>query len=119
VNTAGIIGLSIVIVAVLAFALLRHLPHSRTLSGIFLKSETSRDTGYISAPVREELVGKIGVAVTDLRPSGTAIIDDERIDVVTEGPWIEEGAKVIVRQAESYRHVVREVHEGEDTPTTE
>ena len=124
VDTAGIIGLSIVLVAVLAFVLLRHLPHSRTLSGIFLRSETSRDTGYISAPVRAELIGKIGVAATDLRPSGTAIIDDERIDVVTEGPWIEEGAKVIVRQAESYRHVVREVREGEstateDTPTTE
>ena len=119
VDTAGIIGLSIVLVAVLAFVLLRHLPHSRSLSGIFLRSETSRDTGYISAPVREELVGKIGVAATDLRPSGTAIIDDERIDVVTEGPWIEAGAKVIVRQAESYRHVVREVREGEDAPAEE
>jgi membrane-bound serine protease (ClpP class) len=50
----------------------------------------------------------IGVAATDLRPSGTAIIDDERVDVVTEGPWIEEGSRVVVLHAESYRHVVRE-----------
>ena len=108
VNTAGIIGLSIVLVAVLAFVLFRHLPHSRSLSGVLLKSETSRETGYLSAPEREELVGRIGVAATDLRPSGTAIIDDERVDVVTEGPWIEEGSKVVVLHAESYRHVVRE-----------
>lgn len=108
VNTAGIIGLSIVLVAVLAFVLFRHLPHSRSLSGVLLKSETSRDTGYLSAPEREELVGMIGVAATDLRPSGTAIIDDERVDVVTEGPWIEEGTRVVVLHAESYRHVVRE-----------
>ncbi len=108
VNTAGIIGLSIVLVAVLAFVLFRHLPHSRSLSGVLLKSETSRDTGYLSAPEREELVGMIGVAATDLRPSGTAIIDDERVDVVTEGPWIEEGSRVVVLHAESYRHVVRE-----------
>ena len=72
VNTAGIIGLSIVLVAVLAFVLFRHLPHSRSLSGVLLKSETSRETGYLSAPEREELVGRIGVAATDLRPSGTA-----------------------------------------------
>lgn len=108
VNTAGIIGLSIVLVAVLAFVLFRHLPHSRSLSGVLLKSETSRETGYLSAPEREELVGMVGVAATDLRPSGTAIIDDERVDVVTEGPWIEEGSKVVVLHAESYRHVVRE-----------
>jgi membrane-bound serine protease (ClpP class) len=108
VNTAGIIGLSIVLVAVLAFVLFRHLPHSRSLSGVLLRSETSRDTGYLSAPEREELVGMIGVAATDLRPSGTAIIADERVDVVTEGPWIEEGSKVVVLHAESYRHVVRE-----------
>ena len=108
VNTAGILGLSIVLVAVLAFVLFRHLPHSRSLSGVLLKSETSRETGYLSAPAREELVGRIGIAATDLRPSGTAIIDDERIDVVTEGPWIEEGSRVVVLHAESYRHVVRE-----------
>ena len=116
VNTAGIIGLSIVLVAVLAFVLFRHLPHSRSLSGVLLKSETSRDTGYLSAPEREELVGKIGVAATDLHPSGTAIIDGERIDVVSEGPWIEDGTKVIVLAAESYRHVVRAVPEEEDEP---
>jgi len=113
VNTAGIIGLSIVLVAVLAFVLFRHLPHSRSLSGVLLKSETSRDTGYLSAPARAELVGKVGIAATDLRPSGTAIIDNERVDVVTEGPWIEEGSRVVVMRAESYRHVVRQVREDE------
>jgi hypothetical protein len=30
------------------------------------------------------------------------------VDVVTEGPWIEAGSRVVVLHAESYRHVVRE-----------
>ena len=119
VNTAGIIGLSIVLVAVLAFVLFRHLPHSRSLSGVLLRSETSRDTGYLSAPERMELVGKFGVAATDLRPSGTALIDDERVDVVTEGPWIEKGSRVVVLHAESYRHVVREAPQVRGTPPGE
>ncbi len=113
VGTAGLISLSILLVAVLAYALFRHLPHSRSLAGIFLRSETSRETGYLSAPEREELVGRIGVAATDLRPSGMAIVDDERLDVVTEGPWIEEGTRIEVIHAESYRHVVREAPQEE------
>ena len=118
VGTAGLISLSILLVAVLAYALFRHLPHSRGLAGIFLRSQTSRETGYLSAPEREELVGRIGVAATDLRPSGMAIVDDERLDVVTEGPWIEEGTRIKVIHAESYRHVVREAprEEADELP---
>lgn len=113
VNATGIVSLSVLLVGVLAYALLRHLPHSRTLSGIFLKNRTSRETGYLSAPQREELVGMIGVALTDLRPSGTAQVGDERIDVVTEGPWIEADTQVKILRSEGYRHVVREVVSGD------
>jgi membrane-bound serine protease (ClpP class) len=113
ISAFGLIAISILVVGVLAFAVLRHLPHSRRLSGIFLREATSRDVGYLSAPDRTDLVGRAGVALTDLRPSGTALVDDERIDVVTEGPFIEEGADVVVMRAESYRHVVRRA-EGDD-----
>jgi hypothetical protein len=47
------------------------------------------------------------VAATDLRPAGTALIGRERVDVVTEGPWIEVNTPIQVVRAESYRHVVR------------
>ena len=117
IGTTGVISVSILLVAVLAYALFRHLPHSRArgLAGLFLRSETSSETGYLSAPERMDLVGRIGVAVTDLRPSGTAMVDEERLDVVTEGPWIEKGTRIEVIHAESYRHVVREApHEEPD-----
>jgi len=106
-GTVVAISLSVLIVAIVAFAAIRHLPHSRSMSGILLKDSTSKETGYLSAPERAELEGKEGVAATDLRPSGTAVIGDERVDVVTEGPWIEEGTRVVVMHAEGYRFVVR------------
>ena len=56
-----------------------------------------------------DLVGREGQAITDLRPSGTALIGDERIDVVSESEWITEGTPVRVVSAEGYRHVVRPV----------
>ena len=109
VNAAGLVALSLILVAVATWALLRYLPESRRLSGIFLRDSTSRETGYLSAPDRKDLIGQIGVAVTDLRPAGTALIGEERIDVVTEGPWIEERTPVKVLRAEGYRHVVRPI----------
>jgi membrane-bound serine protease (ClpP class) len=49
------------------------------------------------------------VAVTDLRPAGTAQIGSERVDVVTEGEYVAQGTKVRVLRSEGYRHIVRGV----------
>lgn len=69
----------------------------------------SREDGYVAAPPRPELVGIEGVALTDLRPAGTAEIAGERLDVVSEAGWITAGSPVRVLRAEGYRHVVRAV----------
>ena len=63
--------------------------------------------GYIAAIPRADLVGQDGVAVTDLRPAGTAQIGQERVDVVTEGEYVPQGRAVRVVRSEGYRHVVR------------
>jgi membrane-bound serine protease (ClpP class) len=92
-----------------AYAFLRHLRWSRRLGGIFLRASTDKERGYISGDVRADLMGQVGTAATTLRPAGVGIFGDERIDVVSEGPWIEEGSPIEIIQSEGYRHVVREV----------
>jgi membrane-bound serine protease (ClpP class) len=67
----------------------------------------SQSDGYISALPRADLVGQEGVAVTDLRPAGTAAFAGERVDVVTEGEFVAQGRPVQVLRSEGYRHVVR------------
>ena len=37
------------------------------------------------------------------------IFGNERIDVVSEGPWIESGKGIEIVRSEGYRHVVREL----------
>jgi membrane-bound serine protease (ClpP class) len=44
-----------------------------------------------------------------LRPSGAAVINDKRVDVVTEGPFIDRGTPVRVVAVEGMRVVVRSV----------
>lgn len=102
-----VLAASMLIAAALAFALLRHLPWSRGLRGIFLQESTSKATGYISADARADLVGQMGRAVTALRPSGVGLFGEERLDVVSEGGWIEAGDPIEVVRSEGYRHVVR------------
>ncbi|MDF3016661.1 MAG: hypothetical protein K0R44_1886 [Thermomicrobiales bacterium] len=47
------------------------------------------------------------MALSDLRPSGIASIDGERVDVVTEGEHIPEGEPIEVVNDEGHRRVVR------------
>ncbi|MRX71312.1 nodulation protein NfeD [Bacillus lacus] len=76
---------------------------------IVLRDRTDTKSGYISSKTRSELMGKSGVALTTLRPSGTALIDDERLDVVTEGGYILKGQELKIVKVEGSRIIVREI----------
>lgn len=76
---------------------------------LILRDSTNTESGYVSSKTRNELINLEGVALTTLRPAGTAIIGDERLDVVTEGSYINKGQKVKVVKVEGSRIVVREL----------
>ncbi len=108
VQALAVLGASLVITAAVVFAWLRHLPNSGRFRGLYLRDRMAQSEGYISAP-RTELVGRDGIALTDLRPAGTARIGTDRVDVVTEGEYVIQGSPVRVIRSEGYRHVVRGV----------
>lgn len=83
----------------------------RLFKKIILTDSTSTEGGYISNKSRTELVGVEGYTLTALRPSGTIVIEDERIDAVSEGAYIQKSARVRVVKAEGSRVVVRELTE--------
>ena len=64
---------------------------------------------FKSSESKESLVGKTGVAQTELRPAGYARIDGKRIDVVTEGGLVPKGAPLLVTHVEGNRVIVRKV----------
>jgi membrane-bound serine protease (ClpP class) len=78
---------------------------------IILTDSTSTEKGYVSNKNRLELIGVEGVTLTPLRPSGTIIVEDERIDVVSEGGFVPKGKKVRIVKTEGSRIVVREINE--------
>lgn len=58
---------------------------------------------------REGLLGRTGVAISPLRPAGTAKIGDKRVDVVAENHFIEAGSSISVITVEGNRIVVRKI----------
>ena len=81
----------------------KYFPESR-LAKMFISHKVDGEIGT----ERPELLERTGTALTPLRPSGTAVIDGKRVDVVTEGQMIEPGTPVRVVAVEGLRVVVRE-----------
>ena len=86
------------------FCWLKFFPESR-IAELFISRRTVGELGV----TRPELLHRTGVAITQLRPSGTAFINGKRVDVVTEGGLIDHGASLKVVAVEGLRVVVREV----------
>lgn len=98
-------------VSIIAFILLTRVLGKRMkfFKKFILNDSTSTESGYISNENRTDLIGKTGVTFTALRPSGTVIIEDERLDVVSEGSFTAKDKKVKVVKVEGSRIVVREI----------
>jgi membrane-bound serine protease (ClpP class) len=106
----AIIQLSVSLLAalVLIFLLARFLPKSNIFKKFILSEEEKATEGYTSRTNLSELLGAEGIAVTTLRPAGTAEINGKRVDVVTDSEYIEHGKPIVVTAVEGMRVVVRE-----------
>lgn len=76
-----------------------------------LVDNLTKDRGYIPVEEKTTLIGARGVSITPLRPSGTVNIDGQRIDVVTEGGFVDVNLPIIVVKVEGGRIVVKELKE--------
>lgn len=56
---------------------------------LVLRDATTTEEGYVSNQNRIELIGKVGTSLTPLRPSGVIEVDQERIDAVSEGSYVD------------------------------
>ncbi len=79
--------------------------------------KTDDSTAVRESEQRAKYLGKTGVAVTPLRPTGIAEIDGERIEVVTEGDFIASGSNIRVVAMDRRKFFVR-LDELEDSQVT-
>jgi membrane-bound ClpP family serine protease len=78
-------------------------------SPVTLRARLSKDDGVTSQDAAQNvLLGMEGRSVTDLRPSGVAIIDRQRIDVVTRGEYLEKETEIVVTAVRGNQIVVKQ-----------
>ena len=91
---------------IIILILLKFLPKSTMLNKLILQDKVEAKSGYADKEMFPDIIGVVGIALTDLRPSGAAMINGKRIDVVTEGDYINHGSEIIVKLAEGSKIVV-------------
>lgn len=104
------LALSFIATFFLIYLLSIVLPKTNMWNRLILIRNLEEKSGYTTSdPDFSHLIGNTGVAMTDLRPSGTIVIDEKRYDVVTGGEFLEHGTNVKVVDVEGSKVVVREV----------
>lgn len=105
--------ISIVIALVAAIILIVLFVRMNKSRGIWnkfiLRDKLTTEQGFVSADLKDSLLGLEGTTITPLRPAGTVILGDKRIDVVTSGEFIDANRTVTVIKAEGTWVVVKEV----------
>ncbi|MDI3547723.1 MAG: hypothetical protein PWR10_1375 [Halanaerobiales bacterium] len=97
-----------------AVVIIKFFGGSRFWKRISLKTSQTREAGYVAQHNRQELLGKKGPAVTPLRPAGIVEIDGRRVDVVSEGGFIDQGKMVEIIKIAGNRIVVKPITEEDD-----
>jgi len=83
---------------------------SKAFGRFVLEDTQSASEGFtIKDNAYESLIGKEGVAITDLKISGKIEVEDERYDAITTGDFVEAGTKVIVKKYKGNYLVVKKL----------
>jgi membrane-bound serine protease (ClpP class) len=111
-------GLSLALAIIAGLIVVRFLPRLPIGRRLILDTGLAAKAGYQSEPERDRRwLGHQGITVSALRPSGIAQLDGERVDVVSDGMFLEPGTPIEVIRVDGNRIVVRPAgHASERRP---
>jgi|GEM_PF-765598 len=110
---AGIYAvLGVLVGGALSFTFLKIFKRRNMWSKIALKDRLTKEAGYSSLNEEyEQLVGKTGITITDLRPVGTIRIENDEYSGVSNAQWIEKGTEIKVVEVDGTKILVNKVTE--------
>ncbi len=110
--TQAVISLSVALIGsiVLVYVLVKVLGLRGVWDRMILGLKMDKQSGYVAPAVKlEQYLNREGETISPLRPAGTALFGNDRVDVVTEGGFIPAQARVKVVLVEGTRVVVRQL----------
>ena len=103
------LSIAIIITTIVSIVLFKLGFRSQILNKIVLNSRTESDRGFVSSTPKNDLLGKEGIALSGLRPTGFIDIDGQRLDALSEGGFISKDEKVLVVKVEGSKIIVRRI----------
>ena len=97
--------LIIAILAILFFVVVRMFGNGRIRRPIVMDEDLEKE----EASALLDLIGREGSALCDMHPAGKGLFDGESLDVVSEGKFIPQGAKVRIIQIRNGHPIVRQI----------
>ncbi len=109
--TSALVSLSvaIIITAIITILLIKFGHKSPHLENVVLNTQQKDDEGYLSTITQDKYLGKTGITISELRPSGIIEIDGRRLDALSEGVFIPRESTVKVVRVEGSKIIVRRV----------
>lgn len=111
-NALFALSVSAILTIVTLIAFFAYLPKSPIWKALGAQMRQHASLGYVTSENKMFLLGRTGRALTVLRPSGVADIDGLRVDVVTEGDFLDSGTPIVVSHVEGVRVVVEKCEAG-------
>lgn len=112
-NFAQALVMALVILAILGIMLgvvLTFFTKGKLFKPLILSDEQKKEHGYISSSDLDYLLGKRGIAITDLRPAGSVDINGVKFDVISDGEYISVGTKVEIFKVSGVKLLVKKVN---------
>ncbi|MFO7815783.1 MAG: nodulation protein NfeD [Halanaerobiales bacterium] len=110
----NIIATTLIATVFLTLIIAKYFGSSKVWSRISLGTSQTTDIGYVAANDNKQIINKTGITLTPLRPAGIVEIDNRRIDVVSEGGFVDKGEKVIVIDVKGSKVLVKPYKEEEN-----
>ena len=112
-GAAAAVGVTVLILALLGVVVtltLRSAAKGRlSKSEMILRQTESSEEGYSTSEDLSLFLGLTGKVITTLRPTGTAEFDGVRLNVMSDGEFIEAGTEVQITRVEGVKVIVRAV----------
>ncbi len=115
-----VIAIALFVVAAVVLIIYRSVIKGRLgRSRIILQEQIDGESNELSDAQQQALVGKSGVTLSPLRPSGIALVEGRRLNVMTDGEFVDKDMPVTVVQSAGLRILVRAAQAEQETTDPE
>ncbi len=98
----------IVILGIMLAVAMTILGSKKVKSPMVLREDVKGEQGFLESSDLEYLVGKEGIAATDLRPAGKGNFDGIEFDILSGGSYIKKGQSIKISKVKDNKLIVIE-----------